>query len=336
MFEKVLIIAEAGVNHNGSLERAKKMVDVAKEMGADAIKFQTYQTELLVCKATPKANYQIQNTGEESSQFSMLKSLELSYEDFSDLHHYCSQQNLLFLSTPFDHESVDFLESLNLPLYKISSGELTNVPLLTHIALKKRPVILSTGMSTLDEVRTALEAFYSNGVHQDQITLLHTTSLYPTPVGKVNLRAMQTLAKTFNVKVGFSDHTLGSLTAIAAVAMGACVIEKHITLDRKLPGPDHAASATPEEFAEMVKGIRYIENALGKSEKSPVQEEIAMRPLVRKSIVAQCDIAKGDLLSLKNLGFKRVGAGISVASVASVLGKNAPRAFKKDDIIILE
>lgn len=325
------IIAEAGVNHNGSLELAKKLIDVAKDAGADAVKFQTFKAEKLLTKNARKANYQKETTGGEESQYEMIKKLEFSENEFKELAEYAIQEDILFLSTPFDEESADFLEGLNVPLFKIGSGDLTNIPLLVHVAKKNKPMIVSTGMSTLEEVWDAVNAIKS--INKSELILLHSTSNYPTKIEDCNLRVMQTMKREFDVPIGYSDHTLGITIPVAAVAMGACVLEKHFTLDRNLPGPDHRASLEPEELKEMVKAIRAVEKALGASEKKPVESEREIMKVARKSIVAGLDIPKGAIITREMLAVKRPGTGLKPKYIDEVAGKKAKIAIKKDEMI---
>lgn len=324
------IIAEAGVNHNGSLELAKKMVDVAKSAGADAVKFQTFKTEEFVTLNAPRAHYQ-KKTVPGKSQFEMLKSLELSEPEFRKLYSYCNKKNIIFLSTPFDFKSADFLYKLGISAFKISSGDLTNIPLLLQIAKYKKPIILSTGMATLREVEEAVEVIYSSG--NRELILLHCTSNYPTEYEDVNLRAMATLRKKFNLPIGYSDHTKGIEVAIAAVAMGACLIEKHFTLDRNLLGPDHNASVEPGELKKLIFAIRNIEMAKGTAQKKPQKSEYEMRKIIRRSIVASCDIPKGTRLTLKMLALKRPGTGIKIRFWNKLLGKKTKVNIKKDQLL---
>jgi len=288
--EPCFIIAEAGVNHNGSVELAKKLIDAAKDAGADAVKFQTFKAESVVVKDAQKAEYQKETTGE-GSQYVMIKKLELAEEDFRELADYAEKKDIMFLSSPFDKDSVDLLHELDVPAFKVGSGEITNLPLLRYIAKKGKPIILSTGMSTLGEIEEALDVIRSEGV--EDIILLHCVSNYPARIEDVNLRAMGTLKQAFKLPVGFSDHTLGITAPIAAVALGACVIEKHFTLDRNLPGPDHRASLEPDELKEMVKAIREVEKALGNGIKKPTKEEEKIKKVAGRSIVAKVDISKG-------------------------------------------
>lgn len=331
MMGKVLIIAEAGVNHNGDLELAKKLALVAKECGADIVKFQTARVSSLVSKFAQMADYQKQNIGHEMSQQEMLKKLLLSYDEFIVLAEYCKEIGIQFLSTPFDIESIDFLENLGCDLWKVPSGEITNRPYLEKIAQTGKSVILSTGMSTLDEVDAALKVLSENG--SKDITLLHCTTEYPAPYEEINLKAMLTLEKEFKCPVGYSDHTKGIEVAIAAVAMGACVIEKHFTLDKNMEGPDHKASLEPMELKAMVNAIRNIEKAMGDGHKEPTVSEIRNREVARKSIVAKRSIAKGEILSEENITTKRPGNGISPMRWYEVLGRKAIRDFQEDELI---
>lgn len=331
--KKTLIIAEAGVNHNGNLELAKKLVDAAKEAGADIVKFQTAQLDSLVSKFAPMAEYQKKNIGEESSQREMLKKLLLPFEDFIELRNYCIMQDIEFLSTPFDIASIKFLEKM-VNVWKIPSGEITNLPYLIEIAKTKKPIIMSTGMCDLYEVEEAIEILkkYESG----EVTLLHCNTQYPTPFEDVNLASMNTLRKKFGVEVGYSDHTLGIEVPIAAVALGATVIEKHFTLDKKMSGPDHKASLEPQEFAEMVNAIRHIENSIGDGQKRPSVSEEPNKAVVRKSIVAARRIKKGEIFTEDNLTTKRPGNGISPMNWFEVLGKEAIRDFEEDELIKID
>jgi N,N'-diacetyllegionaminate synthase len=331
--QKTLIIAEAGVNHNGSIDTAKKMIDVAATAGADLVKFQTFKAETLVTQSADKAEYQKNLTDASESQFEMIKKLELDHVAHEELIQYCKQKNIQFLSTAFDHDSIDFLAEMNIPFYKIPSGEITNLPYLRHVASKGKPVFMSTGMSTLEEVRVAMDVLLEAGVKKDDINILHCNTEYPTPVEDVNLRAMLTIESKLGVKVGYSDHTLGIEVAVAAVALGASVIEKHFTLNRTLPGPDHAASLEPKELKAMVTAIRNIEQALGDGVKSPSPSEKKNIPLARKSIVAKKLINKGKTFSKDNLTVKRPGTGISPMEWDKLLGRISNKDYNKDDII---
>lgn len=328
----VLIIAEAGVNHNGCKDLAIRMVDEARRVGADCIKFQTYKTENLVTAFAKKAKYQI-NEDENVLQANMLKRFELSWDDFKFVKGYCDQTGITFISTPFDLESIDFLESIGIPFWKVSSGEITNYPYLVAIAETEKPVVLSTGMCTLGEIERAMNVLKKHGTKD--IKLLHCNTEYPTPFDDVNLSAIQTIRDSFGFEVGYSDHTLGIEVPIAAVALGATIIEKHFTLDRNMEGPDHKASLEPEEFAKMVKAIRNVEKALGDGIKKPTPSEKKNIPIVRKSIVAKKDIKSGDVFSVENITTKRPGTGISPMLWNEVIGKKAVRDYKEDDLIEL-
>ena len=335
MNHRIIVIAEAGVNHNGSLSLAKQLIDAAAAAEVDYVKFQTFKTENLVTLNAEKAEYQQRNTGETESQFSMLKKLELSKKDHEELIDYCRIRNVKFFSTAFDLESLDYLHSLNLGLWKIPSGESTNYPYLKKIAGFGEPVILSTGMSELEEVREALQVLLSNGLKREHITLLHCTTEYPTPWTDVNLRAMQTLQDTFGVNVGYSDHTEGIEVPIAAAALGAKVIEKHFTVDRNLPGPDHKASLEPAELKAMVTAVRHIEESLGDGRKIIAESERKNRAIARKSIIAARDIAQGEVLRETDLIVMRPGTGISPMRWNEVIGRIAIRDFRKGDCIEL-
>lgn len=327
---KTLIIAEIGVNHNGNIDTAKKMIEVAKDCGADIVKFQTFNTDALTSKFAKMAEYQKKNIGEEKSQKDMLKSLALSYDDFRELADYCKKVGIMFLSTPFDIGSVHFLNSLQ-DIWKIPSGEITNYPYLVEIAKTKKKIILSTGMCTMDEVEASLKVLKDNGTAD--ITLLHCTTDYPAPLESVNLKAMLTLKEKFGCPVGYSDHTKGIEVSVAAVAMGAEVIEKHFTLDRNMPGPDHKASLEPDELKELVNAIRNVEKALGDGNKKPTESELQNRNVARKSIVALKPIKKGELLSEDNLTTKRPGNGISPMHWNEIIGTHAKRDYEEDELI---
>ncbi len=334
--EKVLIIAEAGVNHNGSLKLAKQLVDVAAAAGVDIVKFQTFRAENLVSEQAVQADYQKRNLGSsDQSQFSMLKKLELSQADHRILFEYCREKGVSFLSTAFDFESIDFLATLKPDLWKIPSGEITNYPYLKRIAQFRKPVILSTGMSTLGEITAAMNVLEEFGLSRNQITVLHCNTEYPTPMCDVNLRAMQTIAAELKVNTGYSDHTVGIEIPVAAVALGATVIEKHFTLDRNLTGPDHKASLEPQELKAMVSAIRNVELALGDGVKRVSDSERKNKSMARKSIVAACPIKKGEFFSENNLTVKRPGDGISPMFWEQVLGKMAGKDFQADDLIEL-
>jgi len=333
---KTLIIAEAGVNHNGSIEIAKKLIDVASIAGVDSVKFQTFVADNLVSKNAKKAEYQQKNMSDtHDSQYKMLKKLELSEVQHHELISYCEEKNIKFFSTAFDLESIDFLATLNLGLWKIPSGEITNYPYLKSIALKHEPVILSTGMCDLRDIENALSVLIQFGLTKDEITLLHCNTEYPTPMEDVNLRAMKTLADKFDLKVGYSDHTQGIEVPIAAVALGATVIEKHFTLDRNMEGPDHKASLEPDELIEMVNAIRNIEKALGTNEKKVTISEQKNRAVARKSIVAAIEIVDGELFTETNLTIKRPGTGISPMQWETMIGKVAKKNYQPDELIEL-
>lgn len=325
---KVFIIAEAGVNHNGSFELAKQLVDKACEAGVDCVKFQTFKPENLVNKNAQKAKYQIKNTGNSESQLDMLKKLSLTFDNFKELKEYCDKKGIMFLSTPFDLESIDFLADLGIKIFKIPSGEITNLPYLKKINSHKKEVILSTGMSTLDEIQDAL-----NILKDCKVSLLHCTTEYPCPYDNVNMKAMLTMKDKFNLPVGYSDHTQGIEIPIMAVAMGATIIEKHFTLDKNMEGPDHKASLEPDELKQMVKEIRNVEKAFGSGVKEPQESEKKNIKIARKSIVAKCDIKKGDLFSEINLTCKRPGNGISPMKWDEIIGTIANKDYKEDDLI---
>lgn len=327
---KCFIIAEAGVNHNGDIDIAKQLVDKAYEAGADAIKFQTFKAENLVTKNAPKAEYQKSTTGD-GNQFEMLKKLELSTKDHIVLKKYCEEKGVMFISTPFDFESVDLLEEIDVPLYKVGSGDLTNLPLLKYIASKNKPIILSTGMANLGEVEEAINTIYETG--NNKLILLHCTSNYPTAYEDVNLRAMLTMQEAFKLPVGYSDHTIGIEVPIAAVTLGAKVIEKHFTLDRKMEGPDHRASLEPNQLKLMVKSIRNIEKAMGDGIKRCSKSEEKSKLVSRKSIVAKYDIEEGQVITQDLLDYKRPANGLSPKFVNYILGKKAREKIKKDQII---
>ena len=329
--EKVFIIAEAGVNHNGDLALAKRLVDVASEAKVDAIKFQTFKSEELVSNHAQKAPYEKQVTNKDETQLEMLKRLELGEEDYKELISYCVQKKILFLSTPFDLPSIRFLEEVGMEIYKIPSGEITNLPYLREIGRLRKKIILSTGMSTIDEINQCIEVLYNQG--SKDITLLHCNTEYPTPMKDVNLNAMLTLRNKFQLQVGYSDHTLGIEVPIAAVALGAKVIEKHITLDKTMEGPDHKASIEPQELKDMVVAIRNIEMALGNGEKVPSSSETKNIAVARKSIVAARPINLGERLTEENLNVKRPGNGISPMKWDEVIGRKALRNYEKDELI---
>ncbi len=327
----VYIIAEAGVNHNGSLDLAKKLVDKAKESGADCIKFQTFVSGNLVSKNTNKADYQRKQANIYETQLEMLRKLELSFEDFIGLKKYCKDKGISFVSTAFDLESVDFLNQLDMPFWKIPSGEITNLPYLIKIANTHKPIIMSTGMSTLEEIEDAMKVLYDNGANN--ITILHCTTEYPAPYNEVNLKSIGTLRKKFSLNVGYSDHTKGIEIPIAAAAMGATVIEKHFTLDRNMEGPDHKASLEPDELKSMVTAIRNVECAIGNGIKKPSESEMKNITIVRKSIIAKTDIKKGDIFTEDNITVKRPGNGISPMKWFEILGQESIRDFIEDELI---
>ena len=327
----VIIIAEAGVNHNGDINLAKKLVEQAKRSGADYVKFQAFQPEKLVAYTAKKAEYQQKATGNKESQLEMLKKLALTQEEFCELKCYCDEQKIGFLSTPFDLDSIDFLEKLNIPLWKIPSGEITNLPYLEKIGKTHKPVILSTGMSTMKEIQDALDILYVNGCLE--VTVLHCNTEYPTAMQDVNLLAMHAIREQFNVPVGYSDHTQGIEVPIAATALGASVIEKHFTLDRTMDGPDHRASLEPDELKEMVQAIHNIEKALGKKEKFVTESEMKNKAVARKSIVASKAIKKGERYTVDNLTVKRPGTGISPMQWYHLLGEKADRDYEPDELI---
>lgn len=331
-----LIIAEAGVNHNGSIELAKKLVDEAVSAGVDIIKFQTFKSEKLVSKSARQAEYQQRNIGKkDEGQLAMLKKLELSEDDHYDLINYCKERNIQFFSTAFDLESVEFLHKLGLGLWKIPSGEISNYPYLKQIATYGEPVILSTGMCELVDIEAALNVLTTNGLDKDKITILHCNTEYPTPMQDVNLKAMNEIAEKFGVKVGYSDHTKGIEVPIAAVALGASIIEKHFTLDRNMEGPDHKASLEPDELKQMVTAIRNIELAVGNGHKTVSDSERKNIEIARKSLVAACNIKKGDTLTAENVAVKRPGKGINPMRWNEVIGTKAIRDFSEDELIEL-
>lgn len=331
---KVFIIAEAGVNHNGSIELAKKLIDVACEAGVDAVKFQTFKATNLVSKNAQKAQYQKNNMSDgDDSQFNMLKKLELDIGTHKELISYCNSKNIMFLSTPFDHDSIELLSDLGLQIFKIPSGEITNLPYLRHIGKLNKHVILSTGMADMGEIEDSLDVLVNAGTKKENITVLHANTMYPTPMEDVNLRAMVTIGKTFDVAFGYSDHTLGIEVDIAAVAMGATCIEKHFTLDCSMDGPDHKASLEPDELKAMVKAIRNIELALGSSVKKPSKSEEPNILIARKSIVAKCTIKKGEILNEQNLAIKRPANGINPMRWDEVVGTVASKDYAEDELI---
>ena len=329
----ILIIAEAGVNHNGSLAMAKQLAGVAKAAGADIVKFQTAKPELVISRFAEKAEYQKAETGEAESQLEMCKRIHLTFDEHAQLKEYCDSIGIAYLSTPFDLDSIDFLQQLGTPMWKVPSGEITNLPYLEKIAATKKPVILSTGMSMISEIEDALTILEDGGA--GPITLLHCNTEYPTPIEDANLLAMQDLREQFGLPVGYSDHTAGIEADIAAAALGAVVIEKHFTLDKALPGPDHKASLSPEELTAMVAAVRKTELALGDGRKRVTESEAKNKPIARKSILAKRDIKKGETFTPENLTVKRPGDGISPMRWYDVLGKTAKRDFAEDEKIEL-
>jgi N,N'-diacetyllegionaminate synthase len=328
------IIAEAGVNHNGDLQLARQLVAAAAEAGADAVKFQTFNADRLVTSNAPQAAYQQKNTGVTESQFDMLKRLELSDEAHRELRALCAEQGIVFLSTPFDEQSADFLFELGIPAFKIPSGELTNTPFLAHVARKGLPVILSTGMANLTEIRAAVEVVRGQG--NENLALLQCVSAYPSAPADTNLRAMQTLRDLFRVPVGYSDHTEGIEIALAAAALGACIIEKHFTTDRSLPGPDHKASLEPDELTAMIAGIRKVESALGDGEKCPAASETETAAVARKSLVAARVLKAGEIFDSSMAVARRPGTGLSPSMLASLQGRRLARDVATDEILLRE
>lgn len=334
MNKKTFIIAEAGVNHNGDLMLAKRLIEEAAAAGVDAVKFQTFKAENIVAKQAPKAAYQQKGADPGESQFQMLKKLEFGQADWQEIALHCRAHHILFLSTPFDLESIEKLLSFDLPIFKIPSGELTNLPYLRRVGQLKKELILSTGMADMAEIGAALKILTEAGTPKEDITVLHCNTEYPTPMEDVNLKAMNTIASTFKVKIGYSDHTLGIEVPIAAVALGATLIEKHFTLDKSMPGPDHRASLDPSELKEMVTAIRNIEKALGSGNKEPSRSELPNRAIARKSIVASLSIKAGEIFSPENLTCKRPGTGISPMEWDNLIGRPAPRDFEPDELIV--
>lgn len=333
--KKVFVVAEAGVNHNGRLDLAKKMVDIAKDAGADAVKFQTFKAERVISRFAPKAEYQKTTTDKDESQLEMARGLELDIKAHKELINYCKKKGIFFLSSPFDLESIDLLNKLGLPMLKIPSGEITNLPFLRKLGTLRKKIILSTGMSDLEEIKNALDVLVNCGTDKKDITVLHCNTEYPTPYEDVNLLAMLSIKEAFDVEVGYSDHTLGIEVAIAAAALGATMVEKHFTLDKNMRGPDHKASLDPAELKMMVNAIRNIEIALGDGIKKPSPSELKNRPIARKSIVALRDIKKGEVFTVENITVKRPGKGISPTDWEKVIGKIAKRPFKEDQGIEL-
>lgn len=330
-----LIIAEAGVNHNGDINLAKELINIAADAGADIVKFQTFKADSLASKKAKKARYQIENTSKNESQVEMLNRLELSKKMHQELISYCKLKKIDFFSSAFDIESLKLLKSLGLNYFKIPSGEITNLPYLKLVGSFAKPIIMSTGMATIDEIKDAMNILEFSGTSKQDITILHCNTEYPTPLNDVNLKAMTTIKDIFNVNVGYSDHTLGIEIAIAAVALGAKVIEKHFTIDRNLKGPDHKASLEPQELNQMIKSIRNIEKAIGDGVKRPSASEINNKLIVRKSLVASKFIKAGELFSVDNVTSKRPGTGISPMKFTNIIGKIAKKNFEKDDLIEL-
>jgi len=328
--EPCFIIAEAGVNHNGDFELAKKLIDVAKQAGADAVKFQTFKSEGVTTATTTMASYQERNIGDSESQVKMLRRLELEYELFEELKDYCDEKGIIFLSTPHSYDAINFLDPL-VPAHKIGSGDLTNIPSLEMIAKKGKPVILSTGMGTLEEIREAVDAVRNQA--NERIVVLQCVSNYPSSLEDQNIKAVQTLRKEFNVLTGYSDHTMSIIAPLIAVSLGACVIEKHLTLDRTLPGPDHKASLEPNELKEMIDSIRKAERALGDGIKKPTDEEVEIKRVTRKSLVAGVDIPEGTAISREMIEIKRPETGIRPKRLKDILGKKANRSIVKDEVI---
>ena len=333
---KTIIIAEAGVNHNGDIETAKRLIDVAADAGVDYVKFQTFKANKIVTKQAKRADYQNKNTKDLDTQYEMLKKLELNEDSHHLLIKYCNHKGIKFLSTGFDLDSLEFLHKIGIRLAKIPSGEITNYPYLKKVAQLFSEVVLSTGMSDMDDINKALAILLKFGVKKENITILHCNTEYPTPMSDVNLKAMLHIQKELDVKIGYSDHTLGIEVPIAAVALGAILIEKHFTLDRNLPGPDHRASLEPNELKSMVKSIRNIEKALSGSEiKEPSKSELKNKQIIRKSIVALKPIAKGETFNNRNIGTKRPGTGISPMNWESVIGQVSKDNFEQDELISL-
>lgn len=326
--QPTFIIAEAGVNHNGKLELAKNLVDIAVQAGADAVKFQTFKSEGVTTSTVDSADYVKKNLNENVKQLEILKKLELSYSDFKKLRNYCDKKNIIFLSTPHSYDAIDFLEKL-VPAYKFGSGDITNIPAIKYAAMKKKPIILGTGMSNISEIKRAIKAIKSTG--NNQIIALHCTTDYPTSLEDVNLKAMLTMKKELNCLIGYSDHTIGTTVAIAAVALGANVIEKHFTIDKKMKGPDHRASANPEELKEMISRIRETEKILGNSIKKPTKSEKKNMNIIRKSIVAKKDIRKGVKITRDMIIIKRPGTGLEPSKIEEILGKKTRKYIKKDE-----
>ena len=332
--QSCFIIAEAGVNHTGDISLAKKLIDAAVDAGVDAVKFQTWVTEDLVTKTAPKANYQVETTGGEGSQFEMIKKLELPFESFKTLKKYCDDRNIIFLSTPDEEKSVDFLQSINVPAFKLSSGELTNFRMLKKIALQGKPIIISTGMSTINQIKESIVILEKNG--SKEIIILHCNVNYPTENKDVNLRVIQTLKEEFNYPIGFSDHTMSVEVPVASVALGATVVEKHFTLDRNMDGPDHSSSLEPNELKNMVEMIRSVEVALGSPEKIITESEKGNIGVMRKVIVASHDLKKGEILKSSDIAMKRAGDGLEPKFESKILGMKLIKSVSEDESVTLE
>lgn len=330
----VYIIAEAGVNHNGSLERAKELVCIAKKSGCDCVKFQSFSADKIVTKKAKKAKYQIENTNNDDSQYKMLKKLELSKDDFFELKKHCDELKIDFLSTPFDEEAVDMLEDLEVDAYKISSGDITNKPLLQYIANKGRKILLSTGMSTLEEVKKAVEWIEEAG--NKNIVLFHCTSNYPAPYDSVNMKAMLTLREKFGYPIGYSDHTAGIEISLMSVAYGASIVEKHFTYDKKADGPDHKASLSPKELEDMVKSIRHIEEAVGEGKKIPTETELSTREVARKSLVWKKTKIPGEIVTREDICCKRPGNGICPEKLDDIIGLKITKKCEEDNLVEME
>jgi len=327
---RILIIAEAGVNHNGNIEIAKKLIEKAAEAGADFVKFQTFKADSLVSKKAKKAKYQLSSeNSDEKDQYSMLKKLEIPLEWYSILINFCKKNRIKFLSTGFDENSIDYLDSINMSYFKIPSGEITNLPYLIHVAKKQKKIIVSTGMSTMNEINRALDILIQNGVSKENITVLHCNTQYPTPMEDVNLKAMLSIRNEFDIKVGYSDHTLGIEIPIAAAALGAVIIEKHFTLDNQLPGPDHKASLNPKDLKRMITSIRNLEAAMGNGQKIPSKSELENLRVVRKSIHLENDLKKGEVIKKSDLKMMRPGDGISPMDINLILGKKTLKKLFK-------
>jgi len=324
------IIAEAGVNHNGKISNAKKLIDIARNAGADAVKFQTFTSENVVTPNTKSAEYQVKNIGKTVTQLEMIKAFELGYNDFIKLKEYCDKKEIIFLSTPHSFDAIDFLENL-VPFYKFGSGDLTNIPSIKHAAKKQKPIILGTGMAIMEEIKHAINAIKRTG--NNQIIILHCTTNYPCPLDEVNLNVLQTLRKELDCIIGYSDHTMGLTVPIMAVSLGACVLEKHFTLNRNLEGPDHEASLEPEELKKLVKTIRDVEKAMGSFEKKPTKSELKIMNIVRKSIVSSTKLSKGLVIKKEHLAIKRPGIGIQPNELAKLIGKKTKKIIEKNTML---